>query len=76
MDCYVCRAEGHSSEDGAHIRVECSRCGVYAISKGAIRLIESGLALDVDSTRRWIASYRDSERPPMMATTIVRSRQR
>jgi hypothetical protein len=70
-DCFVCHAEGLSAALGNHLQMECPLCGVYRVSQGAIRLFEDGLLMDIDFTRRWIASYQGSPKPPMMATSVA-----
>lgn len=77
MDCYICGNDTRSIEVDDHLRVACSLCGEYRISRAAIRLLtESNGDLDVEMMKRWVKSYRNSEKLPMIGVDMVATRLR
>jgi len=73
--CFLCKTQACFTVKNLHIRVRCPSCGSYRISPGAIDMLSSGVRVNLEALRRWIASHNNSGQSPMVATYIISSRQ-
>ncbi|MDN6860946.1 hypothetical protein QO207_30505 [Pseudomonas sp. CAN2814] len=75
MNCFICGSESKGLGDTHCTHLTCPLCGAYRISLAATEEMQrGGLQLDVERSRRWIASYEGNVGTPMFSVLVVRQR--